>query len=357
MTLLVRFPSLRLLIFILGCAFSGCVRERIVTIEKSVPAASTPASATEGPRKKLFTQVTDKLGPLVVNPGTFHASAKLQPWSGWWYPKRERTLFDRGPGLQAPLQKYDAYVTLKSGQNPGAAAFEEENIFFYNPGGAASDGLCDALSGASLLEAEPLAPLTLNGIHFEVQDLKALLIKTYENLEGLTTLGERNNNANNDFQDLYPDQFHRFIQHELLEHGRPFYYDRDPSSVVWNTPVYRMDGEIVADPSDAHLFHVDLTLVSASPFVDQTALGMNYVGRLEVLHHYTYDLLGDEAADGFHVRDGAWTADSVDYHPDFVTLLPNSLAHPDLARTSGNPRLDTKIVDEILSQAIRRDKW
>ncbi len=333
---------------------AGCGKERIVYVEH---AADGTTQLRYPQRKAIFTQVTDEYGPLVVSPGKFYAASKSQPWSGWWYPKRERYLFDRGPGLQAPLQKYDAYVAKKTGQNPGSAAYEEHDLFLYNPSGGSADGLCDALSGASLLEAEPMAPVTLNGITFEVQDLKALLVKTYENVAGLEVKGERNNNGNNDFQDMYPDQFHRFIQRELQQRGRPCYYDRDPSAIVWNTPVYKMDGEIKPDPSDANVMHVELTLVSASPFVDQSASGQNFVGRIEVLHEYTYDLYGETRPDGFHAVYGEWTGESVEYHPDFVTRLPESVDHFSIKRLSNNVKIDTALVDEIVSQALRRDKW
>jgi hypothetical protein len=343
------------MVLVSAALLAGCgEKEKIVYVELAPDGTSV---LRYPPRKAHLTEVTEKFGALMIRPGKFSATSRYQPWSGWWHPKRDRFLFDRGPGAEAPLQKYDAYVAAKTGTNPGSAPFEEQDLFLYNPGAGPADGLCDALAAASLLEREPLGPVTVNGIAFEVQDLKALLVKTYEQLDGTDSLGERNNDANQDYQDMYPDQFHRFVQRELQERGRPFYYDRDPTRLVWNTPVHRMEGEIRPDPANPHAMHVDVTLVAASPFVDRMPQGQNFVGRLEVLHQYTYTLYGDPRPDGFHVVYGEWTGDSVLYHPDFVTLLPESLQHENLARLSNNDKIDVKLVDEILSHATRRDNW
>ena len=293
-------------------------------------------------RDAQFLTATQTYGPLYVKEGDLEAYSVTHPWSSYWFPKKDPILFQPRNGQPAPLQKYDKY--LGSGQ---AAPYEESH---WDPAGADTwDGLCDAWSAASVLEPEPSHGATVDGIKFSVLDLKALLIKSYEDAGSRKKIfGQRySREGRDDYQDILPDQFHRVVQAELVEHGRAIVIDKDPGLEVWNTPVSGIVATLTRDRVDRHVMHVEANIQGASPSFDD----VSYVGTNDFWLQYTYDLFGNDQADGtFKVEYGAWTGKSVDYHPDFVVAFPD----PDglrKNRRSFNPGIDTAKVDEILAKA------
>jgi hypothetical protein len=90
-------------------------------------------------------------------------------WSGWWWPASngvEPTLF----APNSPLDKYDRYVALVSGENPATRAWELQHVFFP---GSLWAGHCNGFAAAALLEPEPTEPLSTQGITFSVRTSKA----------------------------------------------------------------------------------------------------------------------------------------------------------------------------------------
>jgi hypothetical protein len=330
-----------LLVFIAGSVFAGCGPE--VTKEATDLPPSGPVSGLSIPQRPAeFELVTANYGPLTVYEGEFDAESSVRPWSSWWYPTKDTYLFESRGQRLSPLELYDSYVR-KTRQLPGGAAlFERERI--YDPAAGSWEGLCNAWAIASLMSPEPRRMETIDGITFNVGDQKALLVKTYERVGGLRTYGQRNNGVHGTvFDDIYPDQFHRLIQAELFERGRPFMMDKDPGVAVWNTPIWKASVRTSRDLSDPYVMHVNTWLFGASPFVNY----YDYVGTLAVVFEYTYDLYGIPQADGsFQVKYGAWTGESINYHPDFLTVLPEGSAQ----RSSRNSEIDAVVVDEILSR-------
>jgi hypothetical protein len=172
------------------------------------------------------------------------------------------------------------------------------------------------------------------------------LIKTFDGPPtGFTQYGQRfEGKYGDDFLDLYPDQFHRFLEVQLFNRGQPFIMDKDPGPEVWNVPVYAAESRILSDPADPQVKHVT-TWVTFANFV----YDFDYNGPTQpVTLEYTYDLYGERRADGsFEVHSGFWTGDSLENHPDFVTVLPEGVD-----RVSYNKWLNSQWVDEIVSAAI-----
>ena len=191
------------------------------------------------------------------------------------------------------------------------------------------------------MEPEPRMPMRAHGIDFRVSDLKALLLKTYEGVADLKIFGQRYDGKwDSVYEDIYPDQFHRFMQAELFEKGQPFVMDHDAGIEVWNVPVWKAQTLITADPQDKHTVHVHTWVFTASPHVQD----YNFVGTDQVIHEYFYDLHGTrQATGGFLVSGGEWTDRSRWDHPDYVTPRPNTIN-----RKSWNTRMDIKMVDMIL---------
>ena len=289
----------------------------------------------------LASVATDVYGPLYVQAGNFTGEATPKAWSSWWYPTREDTLFRSKSGVLSPLEKYDRYVREVLRRSSSAAEFERKNL--YDPYAAGWSGLCDAWAIASIMEPEPTHDIIRHGIRFTVGDQKALLIKTYEDVQGLRLIGQRNDAQwDSVYADIYPDQFHIVLKAELLDGGRPFIMDHDAGIEVWNTPVWKAIVEVKEDPTDAATVHVRTTVVTASPFVDDR----DYTGTLEVTRTYTYDLVGAWEADRrFKVTSGRWTDRSRWDHPDFVIPKPTSLT-----QKSRNTEINVDVVSAILQR-------
>ncbi|OFZ53794.1 MAG: hypothetical protein A2428_02660 [Bdellovibrionales bacterium RIFOXYC1_FULL_54_43] len=313
------------------------------------PEAREPAASVEAlrvpERDPELMQVTRIYGDLFVHEGEFEAESAVKPWSSWWYPTKDTYLFQKRGDELSPLEKYDRLMRSRN-LKATAAAFERDHL--YDPNASAWEGLCNAWAIASLMEPEPTLPVRLGDIMFHVGDTKALIVKTYESIESLQAFGQRyNGGRTSEFDDLYPEQFHRILQAELFERGRPFIMDKDPGVPVWNTPVWKTQLQIVKDPSDPRVAHVTAWVVGASPFVES----YDFVGTLSVVFQYTYDLYGYPQNDGsLRVVYGDWTGESRDYHPDFVTTLPD-----EKKRKSFNSELDPAVVDELLRFASKKN--
>lgn len=293
--------------------------------------------------------VTRAWGPLIVREGEIDAQVERQPWSGSWLPLKSRALFELPTGQLAPLQKYDLYMKRAHGEHTRAAAEEASERGLYDPEALGWEGRCDAWATAAVSEPEPDQPVTLEGVEFSVGDLKDLLIKTYEVSQVLHPFGSNfSAGPGADFNAIYPDQFHRAVQHELVEGHRLLVFDSDPTDQVWNSPLYRVMFEVRKDPADEHLMHVTSYVWGVIPLgVSPMIKDPNYVGSITVNHTYTYDLWGDPQADGsFLVAFGEWTGDSISDHPNFVSVLTGKTEH-----SSANPEIRTEIVKEILAAA------
>jgi hypothetical protein len=278
--------------------------------------------------------VTDKFGALTVVAGEYTYNTELKPWSSWWFPSIDRYLFSTQEGL-APLEKYDEYVMLRHDQVSESAHYEESKL--YNPAQAAWAGLCHAWAVASLLHREPNRLIYKEGMAFSIADQKALLLKSYENVSNLEIYGKRYDGLyDNDFQDIYPDQFHRFMQYSLRDENKPFIMDYDPSYPVWTVPVYIAKTNIVE--VDSETMAVKTWVTYASPFVDH-----HFVGTRQIVKSYTYNLYGEWINGAFTVRDSEWTDSSVHDHPDYVIAFPKTAV-----RGTYNTELNVRLIDEIL---------
>lgn len=290
-----------------------------------------------------LTAVTGYYGSLTVEEGKFSAESNRKPWSSWWYPVYLMELFQE-PHEISTLERYDRYVRRSRRKIATAAAFERQNAFDSRAANWA--GLCDGWALASLYLPEPVKAVTLNRITFRIRDLKALSIKTFEQVKDLPTYGQRNNGRwDSIYQDVYPDQFHKFIQAELFLQKNSFIMDHDAGVEVWNTPVWKAITKLTSDPNNNGIMRVKTWLYTASPHVED----LNFLGTKEVVRIYTYNLYGEREPDGhFYVKSGEWTDDSRWDHPDFLIALPNFIE-----RNTENSQLDIEIIDEILAPAYQ----
>lgn len=284
-----------------------------------------------------FTKVTQEFGALKVREGEFTGESKIIPWSSWWFPTKDSYLFaSEDPSQLAPLQKYDRYVAAMEGVSPDSALFERLEI--YDPSEVNWAGLCHAWAVASVLHQEPRYEVLRKDIRLSVGDQKALILKSYENVGDLKIYGLRYNGSYNDaFEDVYPDQFHRFAQVHLFEKKLPFLMDYDPSFPVWTVPVYKIKFRIEKTSETSAAVKAWVTLVS--PFVDSP----DFVGSKKSVKAYQYDLTGAWVGDELVVTSSEWANESKFDHPDFLIAYPENVK-----RGSLNKKLVIGSIDELV---------
>ncbi|MDI1442969.1 hypothetical protein [Polyangium sp. 6x1] len=272
-----------------------------------------------------------------VEKGERTAEATKKPWSSWWYPLWEDTLFQGKNEEPSTLEKYDAWAKEFENTQTSAAAYERKEL--YQPRAASWSGLCDAWALAAILEPEPTRPVKRGELTFSVADQKALLLKTYEKVPPLKFVGSRFNGEWDDvYEDVLPHELHRVLETELIGRKRAFIIDEDAGPEVWNEPAWKTITRVEQDPKDKSVAHVRTWLYLASPHVEDR----NFVGMVEDTREYTYDLKGKWQGDRFGVSSSAWTDRSQWDHPDYVILVPDRLA-----RGSHNPQIRAEFVDRI----------
>lgn len=284
-------------------------------------------------RDPISNSVTNKFGALKVKLGSNLYDQTKKPWSSWWFPSRERYIFDR-EGTLSPLEKYDRVHQRAYGRNPYTTNYERDEV--YNDNAATWSGLCHAWAIASVKHKEPASEKNIRGYQFSVGDQKALLLKSYENVSGLKIHGQRFNGTARDlYEDMYPDQLHKFVEVFLRDKKKAFLMDYDASYPVWTVPVYK--AKSVVEALSSTKVKVSLWLTYASSFVDTP----NYVGTKSISKVYRYNLTGKYQGDTFIVSGGEWIDESIEDHPDYTIEYPENVNRSTFNKNLKIPTLDT----------------
>ncbi len=265
--------------------------------------------------------VTTERGSLRIQLGKFsyESPKEKRPWSGWWFPAKENNLFSTA---SSAVSKYDRLVS--SSQVVAKLKSKTQGI-----DALPWEGLCDAWSLASVYEEEPREFLMVNQVCLTPGDQKALLTLAYKdsgaNLKN-NYYGQLNKKGPQSiYNDIYPDQLHRFIQTELDQRKSPFLMDFDAGESIWTVPVYKAEFEIKKNPEDDHRVDVELLLTSPEFQLNDEQKKLNNIGQLGTIftkRTYTYSLYGNWDGNFFIVNRGQWTGSSELNHPDYVISLP-----------------------------------
>ena len=218
---------------------------------------------------------------------------KQSPWPETYWPSRDDSYNTRWLGEQlSPLEKYDLAfngwvppygferlrpLTMDNCERgawdpeyyealgPAARAWSELRGNYMARNGVDDDGdglidECDDMDGieqwwgtchawvpASILEAEPLEAVELNGVRFEVSDIKALLMLMYDSSQQLA-VGDRcleedpkrdlsGRIINTDCRNINAGSFHLLLTNLVGVMGRSLGEDRMNGAQVWNHPI------------------------------------------------------------------------------------------------------------------------
>lgn len=300
-----------------------------------------------------FQMVTKQFGPTVIDMSQLPvASAMLdsgkRPWSSWWFQKSRREF--TGGGVDSILARYDRVFDLSGAPSSAWSAEMEQEKTRYSPW----EGLCDAWAMASLLYPEPKRPIRVMSENFSINDIKGLIIKSFEAVPDgdFTLFGEKFLGTADAwiYPDVFPDQFHRFVEVVLGQHHQAFIMDRDPGVEVWSIPVFKANYRIEKSPDAPNAVLVKMWLFGAGPHSFDLR---NSPKTEEIVYQYVYELSGELGADQhLTVNSGKWLrsgfVDSRSNHPDFL-LLPNS---DKLQRASYNRNIDPKKVDRLVKASL-----
>ncbi|HVK82518.1 MAG TPA: proprotein convertase P-domain-containing protein [Kofleriaceae bacterium] len=214
-------------------------------------------------------------------------------WADTYWPTAEGSHNNRwqGAGVKSPLEKYDAVFNNTAGcdtqpssvcgsgakaawdayygcagpaakwqskefqsagkqhdgiDNNSDGSVDECNGSDGNDGVATWWGTCHAWSPAALLAPEPQHAVTLDGVTFEVADIKALIQNAYDRTSAVMLGGRCNakeiehtvtGSANDECSDVNPGALHVILTNFLGINQMPLVEDRTANFEVWNQPV------------------------------------------------------------------------------------------------------------------------
>jgi hypothetical protein len=312
--------------------------------------------------------------------GEVSGELSRKPWSGTFWPlKTAKLAFGNwGQGL-APFEKYDNYVSLTTGTNPGATAREADPANGHNeapdPKAENWTGHCHGWAPASLMEPEPPVEVTVkldqkvsflklkvtdaaaaksgmgrergnygvrpggtdDALEFATADLKGMLTEIYcetkSSFYGTRYNGKERDRNNGAYMDVKPHLMHQLLVKFIKDKDQGLVFDVDPTYMVWNQPIYKFDSQWTENGEQ-------LEVTTTIHWANDNGVDANYVGTESVARTYTYTMKKD--AQG-NIVDSAWTGKSLDDHPDFI-WQPYGVINQASA-----PGLDLDVVHEIIA--------
>lgn len=248
-------------------------------------------------------------------------------------------------------------------------------------------GICHAWAPVAILQPEPKRPVTVNGVEFKIQDIKALATLAYDKTSTrfVSLRCNDDNNSNNEdssisfdkygrptgrsssCKDTNPGTFHVLITNYLGVQGQSFVYDRTFDDEVWNQPIrgYRIKEQREVSVEEAHnlldvddggseyIFNSDadkllyirseVDFISESPSERDGNLG-DYIDQYTHVDRYEYIL---ELENG-EIIGGEWVGSSKTAHPDFAWLPIEPRGY-----TVANGKIRISQILDIVNQSIQ----
>lgn len=344
------------------------------------------------------------------------AVGKSSPaWADTYWPTSEGSHNNRwqGPSEKSPLEKYDAAFNNAAGcatypsKFYGAGAKAEWDTYYncagpaakwqsknFQGGGEMHDGIdndgdgkvdehgsdgvdgiagwwgtCHAWAPAAMMVPEPQHAVDVNGVRFEVGDIKALIQNAFDST-GAVMLGGRCNartidhgptvSANADCADTNAGALHVIMTNFLGINQLPLVEDRTANYEVWNQPVYGYEITKQAEISKSaantcvgssgstwtynanakKLYEVKMTVTYITEgSASATPLGHDSYKRNDTYHYIL------ELNDAGKVIGGRYCTDSENNHIDFL-WSPTGRFSP------SNPNVNVTKVKELISKSV-----
>ena len=357
-----------------------------------------------------------------------HGASEIVPWPDTYWPMQQDGYNDRwqGDSKLSPVELYDkafnnwtptsgfeAFIALKRFSSPGGAysadyyaQYGKATKWAHERGGnyrarvlTAPDGTpqwdqnstednvewggiegwwghCHAWAPAAFMAPEPQHAVTVNGVTFEVADIKALIEATYEGGNSMFLGGrcntkdvERDANGriiDDECRDTNAGAFHVVTLNHMGIRKLSFVLDATYNFEVWNQPArdYTITLQEEVDLAQA-LALIKRTDVTAYPYntdakrfvhvkmnfryvVEGSASTTPFLDRIDSYtrtHNYEYLLELDGAG---KIIGGEWINYSQSTHPDFLWLPIQSYG--------GNPSINMSNVRHLLELSRKTDE-
>ena len=213
-------------------------------------------------------------------------------------------------------------------------------------------GHCNGWCSASILHEEPLQPRTLNGIRFDVGDLKGLLTEAYFDCRSSSLCGHRYGSNYFGLTEINPGDpapyhFHRSIVQYIGIYHRAVVFDVYRYEAVWNYPAYRYEMTTQQDPVISNRRHVTCRVWFADDNVYAGFHGTKVFGPLTYRYYLTVD-----SSDNPTLGPNDWEGDPSDRsNPDFIWLPEGPTPYTGSERDH-NPMLDWNIIQKIVGAPL-----
>jgi len=268
-------------------------------------------------------------------------------WWGNWYPMSQGGTAARRSGQPSPMEKYDA----AAGTGNKATHWELESTKAYvNVGWA---GHCNGLAAASVMVEEPKRTTAFNNVTFTVDDVKALLIESWQGSgfiigdrcdQKQITYDQYGRIQQDECRDVNPATFHLAVTNYLGFFGKAVIADVDNSTAVWN---YVIDSFTVQEKTWLAQHEAAWRVQGSSNYVfNAEATDFVYIKMLVNYAQFaarTYEYILELNLKG-KVIGGEWIGSSKSEHPDFIWRPSDP--------TPENPNLDLKIINTIYKQSL-----
>ncbi len=230
-------------------------------------------------------------------------------------------------------------------------------------------GTCHAWTPASMLVPEPLEPVTINGVTFDVGDIKALAQNIFDRTSAVM-LGGRcnaksithdvNGSANDECADVNPGALHVVITNFLGINQLALIEDRTANYEVWNQPVvgYEITKQDEVDSAAAQrcvggqgdtytyndnaakLYEVRMTV----SYVTESSASNRLLGFKNNTSTDDYHYILEVGSSG-KVIGGRYCSDAENRHIDFLWAPTGSFS-------PSNPYVDVNKVKQIIKASV-----
>ena len=297
-------------------------------------------------------------------PSTFSGTGAKAQWDTYYKCA--------GPAAKWQSQNFQGGGNMHDGvDNDGDGVIDD-----YNSKDSSIDGIqgwwgtCHAWTPASQLVPEPQHAVTLNGVKFEVGDIKAIIQNAFDSTSAVMLGGRCNSkeithtvtgSANDDCSDVNPGALHVVMTNFLGKAQLPLVEDRTANYEVWNQPVagYEVTKQDKVSATDANkcvgqtgatwayntrakeLYEVQMTV----SYVVEGSPGTSPIGYRNNLSTDDYHYILEIGSTG-KIIGGRFCTDSENSHIDF-------LWSPTGSWNASNPNVDVAKVKQLIKLSVQ----
>jgi hypothetical protein len=334
--------------------------------------ADTYWPASEGSHNTRW-QGADKKSPLELYDIAFNnaAGCDTQPamYGSGAKPNWDTYNNCAGPAAKWQTENYESIGLMHNGIDDDNDGVTDDYGMDGIDGVQGWWGSCHAWTPASEMVPEPQHAVDLNGAHFEVGDVKAVIQNAFDRTSAVMLGGRCNDkeithdvhgSANDPCSDVNPGAMHVVLANFLGINTLPLIEDRTANYEVWNQPVvgYEIHSQdkvsatdamkCVGADGDTYTYNSEATTLyevkSTISYVHEGSASTTPLGFKNNISTDDYHYIL-EVGDSGKVLGGRWCADSDNNHVDFL-WSPTGTWSP------SNPNVQVNNVKQLIKMSV-----